>query len=87
MIGLGLPGLLQVDLPLESSHWRAGEITHFIVQYGGASHIDSLDLKPDAPPEIRGPYNPIATRVPGIRICELMPRSAEVADRFCIVAR
>lgn len=57
----------------------------FIVQYGGASHIDSFDPRPDAPDEIRGPYRPIATRVPGIRVGELLPRLAAMSDRYLLV--
>src|SRR5262249_54162140 len=57
----------------------------FIVQYGGASHIDSLDLKPDAPEEVRGPFKPLATSVPGIRICEHLPRLARLADRYALI--
>src|SRR5690349_10805697 len=56
-----------------------------IVQYGGASHIDSWDLKPAAPVEMRGPYKPIATSVPGLRVCELLPRLARLADRYCLI--
>src|SRR5947207_1987318 len=41
---------------------------------GGPSHIDTYDMKPDAPAEFRGPYQPIRTNVPGIDICHLMPR-------------
>jgi hypothetical protein len=55
------------------------------VQYGGASHLDSLDLKPSAPQEIRGPYRPIATNVPGIQVGELLPRLARLADRYCLI--
>jgi hypothetical protein len=55
------------------------------MQYGGASHIDSWDPKPKAPAEIRGPYKPIDTRVPGIQLGELMPRLATVADRCCFI--
>jgi hypothetical protein len=55
------------------------------VQYGGCSHIDSFDLKPDAPAETRGPFKPIPTSVPGTRICEHMPRLARLADRYCLV--
>ena len=55
------------------------------MQYGGASHLDSFDLKPDAPAEIRGPYKPVATSVPGMQICELMPRLASIADRYCLI--
>lgn len=49
---------------------------------GGPSHIDLLDLKPQAPSEIRGPYRPIATTVPGVTIGELLPRLAQQAHRF-----
>jgi len=86
VLGLGLPRLLQARSP------GAGGLTRptanaciFIVQYGGCSHIDSFDLKPDAPAEIRGPYKPIATNVPGVRIGETMPRLAKIADRFTLV--
>jgi hypothetical protein len=52
---------------------------------GGASHIDSWDMKPDAPPEIRGEFQPIATNVPGIQLCEYMPRQAAMMDRLAII--
>jgi hypothetical protein len=56
-----------------------------IFNYGGPSHLDTLDLKPDAPPEIRGEFRPIATCVPGVAITEHLPRLARVADRYAIV--
>ena len=49
---------------------------------GGPSHIDLWDLKPEAPKEIRGEFRPIATNVPGIDICELFPRVAQMMDKF-----
>ena len=52
---------------------------------GGPPHIDMWDLKPDAPAEIRGEYNPIKTNVPGIEICELFPKLAAMADKFVII--
>ena len=52
---------------------------------GGPTHLDMFDLKPDAPPEIRGEFRPIATNVPGIDICELMPRLAGMADKLTII--
>ena len=52
---------------------------------GGPPHIDMWDLKPDAPQEIRGEFNPIDTNVPGIRICEHFPRIAKVADKFVFI--
>src|SRR5262245_42330670 len=81
MIGLGLPRLLAAG----SNPTGRERSCIFIVQYGGASHIDSFDLKPEAPAEIRGPYQPIATAVPGTRICELFPRLSGMADRFALI--
>ena len=52
---------------------------------GGPTHLDTFDLKPDAPAEIRGEFRPIATNVPGIALCELMPRLARLADKLAIV--
>jgi len=52
---------------------------------GGPSHQDMWDLKPDAPAEFRGEFNPIATNVPGMEICEHMPRLATLADKFAVI--
>ena len=82
-LGLGLPELLRAapagDRP------RPARSCIFVVQYGGCSHIDSLDPKPDAPADVRGPYRPIPTAVPGTRVCELLPRLARLAGRYCLV--
>ena len=56
-----------------------------IFYYGGPSHLDTLDPKPNAPAEIRGEYGTIATAVPGIRVCEHLPRVARVMDRVALV--
>ena len=52
---------------------------------GGPSHIDSFDMKPDAPAEVRGEFQPIATNVPGIQICEYLPKLSEITDKLVIV--
>ena len=52
---------------------------------GGASHLDTFDMKPDAPVEFRGEFKPIATRVPGLQICEHMPKIAERMDRMTLI--
>ena len=57
----------------------------FIFLTGGLSHHDSFDMKPDAPAEIRGEFQPIATNVPGIQICEHLPLLARRADRYALV--
>ncbi|NBR85133.1 MAG: DUF1501 domain-containing protein [Proteobacteria bacterium] len=57
----------------------------FVLLCGGPSHIDTWDLKPDAPSEIRGPYKPIRTKVPGMQLSELHPKLAQVTDQFCLI--
>jgi hypothetical protein len=52
---------------------------------GGPTHIDTYDMKPDAPDEIRGEFRPIATNVPGVRICEHLPLQARMWDKFAVV--
>jgi len=53
--------------------------------WGGPSHLDTFDMKPKAPVEYRGPYAPIATNVPGLDVCELLPQLARRADRYSII--
>lgn len=57
----------------------------FIYLTGAPSHIDTFDPKPDAPAEIRGSFDTIATRVPGVRFCEHLPQFAARADKFAVV--
>ena len=52
---------------------------------GGPSQLDTFDMKPNAPVEIRGPYKPIKTNVPGIEISENFPRTAKHADKFSLI--
>jgi hypothetical protein len=52
---------------------------------GGPPHLDMFDLKPQAAAEVRGPFQPIATNVPGIEICELMPRLSRIADKYALL--
>jgi hypothetical protein len=84
-LGLGLPQLLRAGTTGNSPSRSREKSCIFIVQYGGASHIDSLDPKPDAPDDVRGPYKPIPTSVPGVRVGELLPRLAKMAGRYCLV--
>src|SRR5688572_2136991 len=75
---LGLPGLL------EAKQARSKALINVHLN-GGPSHQDMWDLKPDAPSEVRGDFQPIPTNVPGMRICEHFPRLAKMADRFALV--
>ncbi len=52
---------------------------------GGPSHLDTFDMKPNAPDEYRGPFKPIKTNVPGVEFCEHLPKLAQCADKFAIL--
>ncbi len=56
-----------------------------VFYYGGPSHIDTFDMKPGAPAEVRGSFRPIGTNVPGLSICEHLPQTARVMDRLAIL--
>jgi len=91
--GLSLLGLNVADLARlrarSDSHVPPGAHQHnscvFIFLFGGPSHIDLWDMKPDAPAEIRGEFESIATATLGIRICEHLPMLAEQMDKFCLL--
>lgn len=81
--GMNLPRLLQAEQGSPSASRHRGVI--MIYMPGGPPHQDMYDLKPDAPAEVRGEFDPIPTSVPGIEICELMPLLAQRMDRFSII--
>jgi hypothetical protein len=84
--GLSLPQLLWADSARASDRRRtADKSCIFIVLSGGLSHIDTFDPKPDAPLEIRGPYQTIPTRTPGLRLTEMLPQLAQCSDLYCVV--
>ena len=57
----------------------------FIFLFGDPSHIDLWDMKPDAPAEIRGEFHPVSTNIPGIHLCEHLPKMAGQMDKFCLL--
>jgi hypothetical protein len=83
--GLSLPELLALRAKAEAS--PAAERTALLVVWlqGGASHLETYDPKPAAPAEVRGPYSSIATNVEGVRISELLPMHARLADKYAIL--
>jgi hypothetical protein len=82
VLGLSLPQLLAAQDKTKQPSDVNG-IMLFLV--GGPSHIDTWDPKPDAPAEVRGPFKPIATNVSGMKITEIFPRMAKLADKFSLV--
>src|SRR6516162_7562658 len=82
--GLSLANYLRLA---EAGQVAGGKATSaiFVNLGGGPSHMDTFDLKPDAPKEFRGEFNPIATNVPGIQICEHLPRQARMFDKLAVI--
>lgn len=87
--GLSLPGLLTAQSVAAAAGAGAGaaKIKACIVvfYYGGPSHLDTYDLKPNAPADIRGEFAPIATSVPGLHICEHLPHMAKLMHKVCLI--
>ncbi len=97
--GLGFTGLVWSDWlrarataaapisPRRAASAGVGKAKSCIVifNYGGPSHLETFDLKPNAPSEIRGEFKPRATRVPGVSISEHLPRLASLADRYALI--
>ncbi len=89
-LGLSLPQLLaarQSHAAVASSSNTFGRAKSIIFLWlqGGPPQHETFDPKPDAPVEIRGEFQPIATNVPGIQFCELLPRTARIADKLAII--
>src|SRR5579863_5600333 len=97
--GLGFTGLAWADMlraramaaPADATNRARGrsfgkaKACILIYNYGGPSHLDTLDLKPEAPVEIRGEFQPVATSVAGTSISEHLPRLAALANRYSII--
>ncbi len=83
---LGLVGLgaLEAAAAPRSRRGRAKSVI-FLHQFGGPSHVDTFDMKPAAPAEVRGEYKPMRTSAAGIQICDRLPRTARVMDRVTLV--
>ena len=86
-LSLGMPGsVLGSDkLDAQGNAVAADKSCIFVLLCGGPSHVDTWDMKPDAPDSIRGPYEPISTKVPGMRINEMHKRLAQVTDQFTLI--
>jgi uncharacterized protein (DUF1501 family) len=85
---LGLGGLTLADVLRAEAAAGKGTSGKAIINVhldGGPPHLDTIDPKPDAPAEVRGEFKPIATKVPGLRIGELMPKVAGIADKFAFI--
>ena len=84
LLGLGLPGLLAGRASAGTTTPRAKSMI-LVFLTGGLGHLDSFDMKPDAPEGIRGEFKPVATKVPGVHYCEHLPGLGSHADKLAIV--
>src|SRR5689334_12196917 len=82
---LTLPDWLHLNSTAAQPARRLNKSIIMVCLGGGPSHLDMYDMKPDAPVEIRGEFRPIASKVPGMPMCELLTRQARIADRFAVV--
>jgi len=87
--GLALGGLTLADVlrgrANAGSEGKRNKSVIMIWLRGGASHIDSYDMKPNAPIEVRGEFQPISTKLSGVQICEYLPRHAQIMDKLAII--
>jgi hypothetical protein len=85
LCSLGLADLLRLQAAFPAAARPASKSILVVWLWGGPSHMETFDLKPDAPSEYRGDFRPIGTNVPGIVISEHLPRLARLADRFALI--
>jgi hypothetical protein len=83
LLGLTLPRLLRAAA--SPAYRGSADACILVFLDGGPSHLDMWDMKPDAPPEIRGEFKPIATSLPGVQLCEHLPKLAKVVHHGALV--
>ena len=84
LFGLSLPNLLLAESQSLALQPKAKSVI-FLLLFGGPSQLETFDMKPDAPEQIRGPFRPIASRTPELLISEHLPHTANVSDKFCVI--
>ncbi len=85
-MGLTLPELFQAETHAAIGGLKpTAKSVILLYQWGGPSHLESFDMKPDGPESSRGQFKPISSNLDGVQVCELLPRFAQVMDRFSLV--
>jgi hypothetical protein len=84
LLGLSLPKLLAAEAVSGERTARAKSVI-FLFLFGGPSQLETFDMKPEAPDNIRGPFKPTACRTPGLLICDRLPLLAQRSDRFGVI--
>ena len=83
--GLSLASVLRAEQNAKKSRAKRAKSVILLFQFGGASHLDTFDPKPNAPSEIRGEFTTLPTPVPGLRVTEHLPKLAKQADKYALV--
>ena len=84
LFGTSLTSLLAAEEAGLVTRPRAKSVL-FLFLFGGPSQLETFDMKPDAPSTIRGPYQPITSRTPGLMICEKLPKLAALSDKYAVI--
>ena len=83
--GLALSDVLRLRAQAGKAKGAPDTSVIFVWLAGGPPHMETYDMKPDAPSDYRGLFNPIRTNVPGIDVCELLPMHAKCADKYTLI--
>src|SRR5688500_394664 len=87
LLGLSLADVMRAEaspIAARATRGRAKSVI-FLFLFGGPSQLETFDMKPDAPQDIRGPFRPTPCRTPGLLMCDHLPRLANVSDKFSVV--
>ena len=84
LLGLTMPRVLQAEALKQAAKARAKSVI-FLFQFGGPSHVDMFDRKPEAPEGIRGPLKGIPSAIPGVHVCEGIPRVGKILDKVTLI--
>ena len=84
MMGLHFDKLLQAEGQTGDRDAQAKAVI-FVFLFGGPSQLETFDVRPDAPSTIRGPFQTIPTKTPGLRFCEHLPQLADISDKFALI--
>ena len=85
LLGLSLPRILRAEALKKSTITPRAKSVIFLYQFGGPSHVDMFDRKPEAPEGVRCPLSPSPSAIPGVHLCEGLSRLAKVMDKVTLV--
>jgi len=87
LFGIGLHEILKLESLAKTSQTPSAKCKSviFLFLFGGPSQLETFDMKPDAPEKIRGPYRPIQSKNPELRICEHLPKMAQISDKYSVI--